>query len=270
MSTDIERQKEAIHKNISERLNRLTSKKGITQQSMADVLGVNKTMVSRLINEKGKVPPLDLAVRIAQMLGITLEALTEDTEVTVDQSITLSYAKAFFTIWALTERGLIKPDSRDPFLLWLLKKRNEIEKMPRRDADMQKAWEEKVLAWERKVLRDYSRPLLPRYLTQFTYLFLEAYPDIEDYDTYLGVFNLFQGYMEGNEDDTQKVNGLIQKWRNDLIDEKGCYNNIPVPWDGEEYVELDKDGNEYVTEKPKYVALVPDLAGDEDDPFFNP
>lgn len=225
---------------------------GITQEQFAAAVGVSSSTVNRWINKPNCIPPVYKLKKVADELGITVESLITGEDHFVDRSLCSTYSRAFLSILELSGKGVIQPKTEDPFLNWLLDKKLNIVNMARVD-------DEKKAAWMKKVLADYDAPLLPVFLTQYIELFLYAYAEIEEYDTYLVVFRLFQGYGDGST--KEEVDHLIKSWTDS--EENGTLEFPPglkIPWnDRNMLVAIDKDGNTYMKDKPR-------LRQEEDEP----
>ena len=109
----------------------------------------------------------------------------------------------------------------DPFVRYLYDRFITIEHTPTIQQDRKDQWKQKVY-------RDFDRPLLPLYLTQYIELFCWQFSEIEEYDTYLSVFNVLQDYMNGKGRDM--VNDLIAQWHQDDDVDGGKFPGMHIPW----------------------------------------
>lgn len=256
---------EELHKIVALKIWNYINRTGLTQGSFAQKIDMSSSSVNRWLSYKDKdknkdkskdsdkdkdetknstsLPPLYKLKDIAQELGITVDSLLGGEETYIDRSISKTYSRAFLTILELSDKGILQPVSEDPFLHQLLYRKLQIDSMNRVGKD-------KKTAWMKKVLVDYDAPLLPLYLTQYIELFIREYEEIDEYDTYLSVFHLFQGYSDGTT--KAEVDQVIKKWRESILSGSDEYKNVKVPWGGgEELIEVDEKGNAHLVEKPK-------------------
>lgn len=240
---------ENLHEIIASKIWDYINRSGLSQGSFASRIDMSSSSVNRWLSYKGEtknstsLPPLFKVREIAQELGITVDSLLGGEETYIDRSISKTYAKAFLTILELADKAIVQPISEDPFLSQLLYRKVLIDGMNRVGKD-------KKIAWMKKVLVDYDAPLLPQYLTQYIDLFIREYEEIEEYDTYLAVFHLFQGYADGTT--KAEVDQVIKKWRDSIMSGSDEFKYVKVPWGGgEKLVEVDKEGNVFFVEKPK-------------------
>lgn len=258
---------EELHEIVASTIWSYINRSGLTQGSFAQKIDMSSSSVNRWlsykdknkgkdnVNDKNKdsdkdetknstsLPPLYKLREIALELGITVDSLLGGEATYIDHSISKTYAKAFLTILELSDKGIIQPVSEDPFLHLLLYRKLQIDSMNRVGKD-------KKTAWMKKVLVDYEAPLLPRYLTQYINIFIREYEEIDEYDTYLSVFHLFQGYADGTT--KAEVDQVIKKWRESMLSGSDEFKHVEVPWGGGEMlIEIDKEGNTYLVEKPK-------------------
>lgn len=256
---------EELHKIVALKIWNYINRTGLTQGSFASRIDMSSSSVNRWLSYKDKdtdknknknkdkdkdetknstsLPPLYKLRDIAQELGITVDSLLGGDETYIDRSISSTYSKAFLTILELADTGIIQPVSEDPFLSQLLYRKMQIDGLDRVE-------KEKKEKWLKKVLTDYDAPLLPKYLTQYINLFLREYAEIEEYDTYLSVFRIFQGYPGGSTKD--EVDRLIEKWKTATKNGSDEYKHVTVPWGGgEKLIEVDEKGNTYLADMPK-------------------
>ena len=233
--------KKELHGIIKDQIFRYIRENGITQDQFSDRLGVSSTTVSRWVNAETSLPPVYQLPKLAKLLGTSVDSLLSGEEITIDKDICSTYSKALLTLIEMSDHQIIPPESLDPFLNWLLYTKIEID-------SMQRVSEDKKRAWLDKTLRDYNKPLLSRYLLQFIELFTYVYREITEYDTYLTVFNIFQGYEDGST--KEEVDNLIKKWHESLNVEHGEFSHLTVPYGGVMYA-LDEDGNAHITDNPK-------------------
>lgn len=242
--------KNEFHTIIKDRLYRYMREADINQEELAKRFGVSSTTVSRWFNHETSMPPVYQLPNIAHVIGITVDALLSGRDISIDKDMCSTYSKAFLSLVELSDRLLIPPASDDPFLNWLMSSKMEIDVM-------QMVSEDKKSAWLDKVLQDFNRPILSPYLTQFIELFKYVYREITEYDTYLSVFNLMQGYADGTTKD--EVDGLICKWHDSIAMDTGEFSHLDVPYCGHMYA-LDENGKVYAAEKPRYVEVQPDYS----------
>ena len=240
--------KEEFHTIIKDRLFRYIREENINQEELSKRLGVSSTTVSRWVNQKTSMPPVYQLPNIARVMGITVDSLLSGRDISIDRDMCSTYSRAFLSLIELSDRHLIPPASDDPFLNWLLTTKLKIDVMQMVSADKKNAWLDKVLS-------DFNRPILSPYLTQFIELFLYVYREINEYDTYLSVFDLMQGYGDGSTKD--EVDGLIRRWHDAAASGSDTYRHLTVPYGGIMYA-LDEDGNACVTKRPEYVEAQPD------------
>ena len=248
---------EALHKIVASKIWDYINRAGLSQGSFAEKIDMSSSSVNRWLSYRDKdtdkdkdetknsttLPPLYKLREIAQELGITVDSLLGGEATYIDRSISKTYAKAFLTILELADKGIIQPVSEDPFLSLLLYRKIQIDGLDRVE-------KEKKEKWLKKVLMDYDAPLLPQYLTQYIELFTREYAEIEEYDTYLSVFRLFQGYANGST--TAEVDRLIEKWKESIMNGSDEYKYLTVPWGGgEKLIEVDEKGNTHLADKPK-------------------
>ena len=252
---------EALHKIVASKIWDYINRSGLSQGSFAARIDMSSSSINRWLSYKGKdkdndkdkdkdetknstcLPPLYKLRDIALELGITVDSLLGGEETYIDHSISKTYAKAFLTILELSDKGIIQPVSEDPFLHLLLYRKLQIDSMNRVGKD-------KKTAWMKKVLVDYEAPLLPRCLTQYINIFIREYEEIDEYDTYLSVFHLFQGYADGTT--KAEVDQVIKKWRESILSGSDEFKHVEVPWGGgEELIEVDEEGNAHLVKKPK-------------------
>lgn len=250
---------ESLHKIVASKIWDYINRAGLSQGSFAEKIDMSSSSINRWLSYKGKdkdndkdkdetknstcLPPLYKLRDIAQELGITVDSLLGGDETYIDLSISKTYSRAFLTILELSDKGIIQPISEDPFLSQLLCRKMQIDGLDRVE-------KEKKEKWLKKVLTDYDAPLLPKYLTQYIELFLREYAEIEEYDTYLSVFRLFQGYANGST--TVEVDRLIETWKESIKNGSDEYKYLTVPWGGgEKLIEVDEKGNTYLADKPK-------------------
>lgn len=248
------RKKNEIHSIIKEQLFSYVKDNNITQKELARRLEVSTSTVSRWQNDDKSAPPVYQLPKIAALLGTTVDGLLSGKKIAVSSDLCSTYSQAFLAIIELSDKLLIPPASDDPFLNWLLYQKLEV-------SNMKMVSDEKKSAWLDKVLVDFNKPLLSVYLTQFIELFKYVYKEINEYDTYLSVFKLFQGYEDGSTKD--EIDALIKKWEDSLLNETGEYKHLTVPYGGVMYA-VDENGKVYATEKPRYVHAVPDESYDPD------
>ena len=230
------------HKIVADRIRDYIINNELTQKEFAESVGVSSCTVNRWLNGKTNLPPVYRLKDVADAMNITVDNLVTGEESRTDHPVCSTYSNAFLSIAELSETGIIHFETRDPFLKWLLDKKMQIDHMPSID-------EKKKDAWMKKVLQDYNRPLLPIYLTQYLDLFRYKYMEIEEYDTFMTVFRLFQGYEDG--DTKEEVDQLIESWKNSVTRGTGEFAFINVPWfGGDKLYEIDENGNIYMTNKP--------------------
>ena len=260
--SDEENLRKAVLKNISSRIAKyITTTPGMTQAKFGKIFGASSSTVNRWANEKREeLPSIYLLKPIADTIGITVDSLLTGNEVKLAKPKYRTYSAAFLSLLELINNGLVQPSSEDPFLAWLISTKIKID-------NMRNVSEANKEGWVSKVVSDYDRPFLPRYLTQYIKLFLYEYEDIEEYDTYLAVFRLFQGYASGQS--KEAVDGLIQRWHNAITQGTGEFQNIEVPYKGgDKLYALDDDGKIVLKDKPIKQFWVPhNLPEDDELPF---
>ena len=259
--------REATQANISSRISSYIEKNkkiGMTQAKFAKNIGASSSSVNRWASLASKdLPPVYYLKPIADEIGITIDSLITGTDVALARPKYRTYSAAFLSLSELVDIGVIQPYSEDPFLDWLIKKKASIDRM-------KNVSDAKKNEWVARVAADYDKPMLPPYLTQYIKLFKYTFTEIEEYDTYLTVFRLFQGYASGKTKDD--VDELIQQWHNSVKKDTGEYENIEVPYGGgDKMYALDEDGKIILVDKPQkevWVEATPDDIPDDDNlPF---
>ena len=251
----------AVLKTISNKIaSYITNTPGMTQAKFGKMFGASSSTVNRWANDKRKeVPSIYLLKPIADTIGITVDSLLTGNDVALAKPSYRTYSAAFLSLAELVDNGLVLPSSEDPFLHWLISTKIKIDNMKNVSAANKEGWIKKVVS-------DYDHPFLPRYLTQYINLFVYEYEDIEEYDTYLIVFRLFQGYSSGKTKDV--IDGLIQRWVNAIKKDTGEFPSLEVPYGGRDKMyALDEDGKIILVDKPQkevWVDATPDEIPDDD------
>lgn len=260
--SDGENLRKAVRENISSRIaNYITNTPGMSQAKFGKMFGASSSTVNRWAADKRKeVPSIYLLKPIADTIGITVDSLLTGSDVKLAKPKYRTYSAAFLSLLELVNNGLVKPSSEDPFLKWLICTKIKIDNMKNVSAANKEGWIKKVVS-------DYDHPFLPRYLTQYINLFVYEYEDIEEYDTYLIVFRLFQGYSSGKTKDV--IDGLIQRWHNAIKKDTGEFPSLEVPYGGgDKMYALDEDGKIILVDKPQkevWVEATPDDIPDDDE-----
>lgn len=247
---DEKTRKTEIHDIIKQQLFDYVKDNKITQEELARRLGVSTSTISRWHNGQTSTPPVYQLPKVARLLGTTVDGLLSGKKIAVRDDLCSTYSQALLAIIELSDKLLIPPASDDPFLNWLLYQKLEV-------SNMKMVSDEKKAAWLDKVLVDYNKPLLSVYLTQFIELFKYVYKEITEYDTYLSVFNLFQGYEDGATRD--EIDSLIKRWHDSIANETGEFKHLTIPHGGGDMMfDIDENGKVRTVEKPRYVEAVPD------------
>lgn len=237
--------KTEIHDIIKQQLFDYVKDNKITQEELARRLEVSTSTISRWHNVQTSTPPVYQLPKVARLLGTTVDGLLSGKKIAVSDDLCSTYSQAFLAIIELSDKLLIPPTSDDPFLNWLLFQKLEV-------SNMKMVSDEKKAAWLDKVLVDFNQPLLSIYLTQFIELFKCEYKEINEYDTYLSVFNLFQGYEDGST--KKEIDSLIKRWHDSLLNETGEFKYATVPYGGGDMMyDIDENGKVRTVEKPRYV-----------------
>ena len=252
-----EPKKKKQHDIISSRLSRFMEKNNLTQENVAEILGVSATTINRWLNDKKSTPPVYHLPAVAKMLGLTVDALLSGNEVMIDQTISSTYSKSFLAIVELSDHYLIGPFSCDPFLSWLLSKKAGIDRIAKRRKGKQDEWMNRVLS-------DFDKPLISPYLTQYIELFKYEYEDFDEYSTYIAVLNLFEEYGQ-DEQKTAEIDELIQRWNKSIEEKTHEFPQLQVPWGGFMYG-IDENGNVYQKELPDSIDETSNLL--PNDPTF--
>lgn len=259
--------REAAQANISSRISSYiekNKKNGMSQAKFAKNIGATSSSVNRWASLALKdLPPVYYLKPIADEIGITIDSLITGTDVALARPKYRTYSAAFLSLLELVNNGLVQPSSEDPFLDWLIRTEIKIDNMKNVRAANKEGWIKKVVS-------DYEHPFLPIYLTQYINLFVHEYEDIEEYDTYLTVFRLFQGYASGKTKDA--VDGLIERWHYAIRKDTGEFPSLEVPYGGgDKMYALDEDGKIILVDKPQkevWVEATPDDIPDDDNlPF---
>ncbi len=80
-----------LRMNIAERLSSLRKEKGLTQQALADALGLHITQIKRYESGTSQ-PSLDALKKLAKTLRISIDSLVFDTEeLTPDEDLALQF-----------------------------------------------------------------------------------------------------------------------------------------------------------------------------------
>ena len=260
-----EKLRETVRKNISDRIDTyIASTPGMTQYKFADMTGASRSSVNRWLNKKGnEMPPIYFLKPIADTIGITVDSLLTGNDVKLAKPSYSTYSAAFLSLAELVDSGLVQPSSEDPFLAWLICTKIKID-------NMRNVSEANKEGWVSKVVSDYDQPFLPRFLTQYINLFLYEYEDIEEYDTYLAVFRLFQGYASGQS--KEAVDALMQRWHNAVTKDTGEFPPLEVPYGGgDKMYALGENGKVILIDRPQkevWVEATPDDIPDDDElPF---
>ena len=257
--------RKAVHNNISSRIEKYIYDNDLTQDKFAKTIGVSSSTINRWISSNtDNMPPVYQLKKIADTLGITVDSLLTGSDVLLERPTYRTYSAAFLSLVELIDQALIPPASEDPFLNWLIFKKVAIDHMGKVSRTNKENWINKVVS-------DYNKPILPRYLTQYIELFKYEYAEIEEYDTYLTVFRLFQGYSSGETKDA--VDGLIQRWKHSVIYESNDFAHVRVPYYGAgKLYALNEDGKTILTDFPGEEICSeigpPDDEADEELPFL--
>ena len=254
-----------VKTNIASKINeyiRNNAESGMTQASFAQKIGASTSSFNRWASHAtADLPPVHWLKPIANEIGITVDSLITGSDVVLAKPTYGTYADAFLSMTELVRLGLILPRSEDPFLNYLICRQAQND-------SMENVSSKKKEGWVSKVVGHYNLPILPKYLTQYINLFMYEYPDIEEYDTYLGVFYMFQDYASGKT--KAQVDGLIQKWHDSVEKGTGAYKDVQVPyWGGDKLCMKGEDGKVILVDKPKkekYISVASsDIPIDPDD-----
>ena len=191
-----------------------------TREDLADELGVTVSTIHRWCN--GSVlPGTDYIVAIAQIFGVSIDDLLSEGGIQEHPADTLTYSKLLWTILDLESEAYFSREGLgDPFIYYLYNKFLSIEQTP--------IQYDRKEQWRRRVYMDYDRPLLPLYLTQYIELFRWQFSEIEEYDTYLVVFNILQDYMQGKG--REMIDSLIASWHENDDNNGVKFPVMNVPW----------------------------------------
>ena len=192
-----------------------------THFDLARELDVAVSTVSRWYSG-AILPGTDYLAAIAKVFGVSVNDLLNKDGIREHPAEELTYSQLLWIILDLeSESYFFRSGIGDPFVRYLYDRFITIEHTPTIQQDRKDQWKQKVY-------RDFDRPLLPLYLTQYIELFCWQFSEIEEYDTYLSVFNVLQDYMNGKGRDM--VNDLIAQWHQDDDVDGGKFPGMHIPW----------------------------------------
>ena len=217
----------ALKKTVSDNIQRLMNQqkeyggKIQTHDDLAEELDVAVSTVHRWYTG-AVLPSADYLVAIAGVFGVSVNDLLNKGGIQEHPAENITYSQLLRIILDLeTESYFFREGFGDPFIRYLYDRFVTIEQTPTIQQDRKDMWKQKVY-------RDYDRPLLPVYLTQYIELFRWQFSEIEEYDTYLAVFNVMQDYMNGKGKSV--IDDLIAQWHKDDDARGGRFPGINVPW----------------------------------------
>lgn len=218
---------EALKTVVSENIQRLMEQQKVyggkiqTHDDLARELDVSVSTVHRWYSG-AVLPGTDYLVAIAKVFEVDVNALLNADGIQKHPAEDITYSQLLWIIMDLeSESYFFHEGFGDPFIHYLYDRFVKIEMTPTIQQDRKEMWKQKVY-------RDYNRPLLPLYLTQYFELFCWQFSEIEEYDTYLAVFNILQDYMNGKGRDM--VNELIDRWHQDDDIRGGIFPGMIIPW----------------------------------------
>ena len=205
-----------------------------TQDDLARELDVAVSTVSRWYSG-AILPGTDYLVAIAKVFGVSVNDLLNKDGIQEHPADGITYSQLLWIILDLeSESYFFRTGFGDPFIHYLYDRIQLIEQTPT-------IQQERKDMWKQKVYRDYDRPLLPRYLTQYISLFCWQYSQIEEYDTYLEVFRIIQDYMEGKGRD--EIDALIDDWHKDDDIRGFKYPPLEIPYGDTNLIYKAKEGD---------------------------
>ena len=218
---------EALKTVVSENIQRLMKQQKAyggkiqTQDDLAGKLEVAVSTVSRWYSG-AVLPGTDYLVAIAKVFGVSVNDLLNKDGIQEHPADDITYSKLLWIILDLeSESYFFREGFGDPFIHYLYDRFVSIEQTPTIQQDRKDQWKQKVY-------RDFDRPLLPLYLTQYIELFRWQFSEIEEYDTYLAVFNVLQDYMNGKG--REVIDGLIASWHDNDDNDGVKFPGMNVPW----------------------------------------
>lgn len=192
-----------------------------SSEALAKELGVTSSMVRRWCN-RTVMPNTDYIMAIATAFGVSVNDLLYKHGAEQELSKRLTYSQLLWLILDLQSEDFFSQEGlRDPFIFYLYDKYMTIEMTPTIQPERKERW-------KNQVYKDFDRPLLPAYLTQYIEVFRWQYSEIEEYDTTLVVFNILQDYMNGKN--REKVDNLIARWHENDDNDGSEFPPLTIPW----------------------------------------